>query len=881
MVRMSHRNLFMVLVCAISIAVLFIDIYPEYIRSRICDTTYINPSYEEVEVPEQVKRRFPRYRLQKYVERDSNWVPHTVVTRAKLGGVFPVLFVHGHLGSHEQMRSMASETAKEISRRMGGGRDVQWLQCMGGILVDQLLAVPGDSIAFGISLGSPHFHFPQFAMRNILKSQQHENEITRRFNKRSRNVSSFRIFSGPGDLLVPSLSAWSVHGTLVRQRLLQVDMDDIPGVWATATHKGIVSCNQLVRRVVAFLLDGVDAVGSGASDDELFDLGNKWLISKLNLGWNTFNTKEKEQNLLSQPLSDQDNLAKEVSTGCHQLSGWMTYTGLESNSAICYKWNANELLKDNALNSIFQILVYGLSPGKDFQLIGSFGSRDFDLTSLLGAIPSITISEESTVNRRHWLEVIKGIDWIENSTWVSEIPINFGELRKLDQILLRIKPTDPSQKSRGVVTGYREPRVMPREGHAPSNEGRHLGPIVLIREEDLIDIWHRDVPRFAHKICNVYWSFIWALFPLRIEFQIEGQVEGNEFAKSDKGMLDFRPILVAKSKTNDIKTISDTIRRSFRHKLDVPLWHPGIIKRDLFFIVGPSTRHATRIHLDFPRFISYSLRYQVYAVPGLAFGSRLIQNALRSRGARVGRYPQDSGSLKFLYAVATCLFFTWFTPLANLTPLVPNQNPLGTLCILTCALSIDAVVSSIFVAIIKVLRDLGMGSLKPLLKGDKSFVALICFVLPFHDLLPFFLTVAYLLSLSMLDSKKVMNVSGNFLLPVDWLLLLLYAMFPLVIAMSGGYIFGYPHREIYSFTSTERLMVMLTSLGIIFSCRSKAVGSVAKFGDWCLEKVLLVLVGEYVALASLWGQNYIPPLFITVISVYFLIKFRKTQSLKR
>jgi len=67
----------MVLVCAISIAVLFIDIYPEYIRSRICDTTYINPSYEEVEVPEQVKRRFPRYRLQKYVERDSNWVPHT------------------------------------------------------------------------------------------------------------------------------------------------------------------------------------------------------------------------------------------------------------------------------------------------------------------------------------------------------------------------------------------------------------------------------------------------------------------------------------------------------------------------------------------------------------------------------------------------------------------------------------------------------------------------------------------------------------------------------------------------------------------------------------------------------------------------------------
>lgn len=50
---------------------------------------------------------------------------------ARLRGVFPILFVHGHLGSHEQMRSMASETAKEISRRLGGGRDVQWVQWFG------------------------------------------------------------------------------------------------------------------------------------------------------------------------------------------------------------------------------------------------------------------------------------------------------------------------------------------------------------------------------------------------------------------------------------------------------------------------------------------------------------------------------------------------------------------------------------------------------------------------------------------------------------------------------------------------------------------------------------------------------------------------------
>lgn len=411
---------------------------------------------------------------------------------------------------------------------------------------------------------------------------------------------------------------------------------------------------------------------------------------------------------------------------------------------------------------------------------------------------------------------------------------------------------------------------MPRVDQAPSNEGKHLGPIVLIREEDLIDIWHKGAPGFAKKICNMYRSFVWVLFPLKIEFQIKEQVEGNNSAR---GILHFRPILVAKSKTANIKT--DTIRRSFESKLDVPLWHPGVVKRDLFFIVGPSTMHTARIRLDFPRFISYSLRYQVYAVPGLVFGSRLIQNALRSRDARVA-YSQGTISLKILYATTTCFFFTLISPLANMKPLIPDRNPLGTLSILIFALSVDAVISSIVVGIIKVLRYSGTGSSKLLLKGTKPIVALICLVLPFHDLLPFFLTILFLVWLSILDSKKMPIISGDLFLPVEWLLLLLYAMLPLVIAMSGGYIFGYQHREIYPFSSTERLMVTITLLGIIFNYRgSKAIGSTAKRGNWSLEAVLLVLIGEYVALASLGGQNYIPPLFITIISVYFVIKLRK------
>ena len=40
--------------------------------------------------------------------------------------MLPVLFVHGHLGTHQQMRSMASETARELRRRAAAGSGVSY-----------------------------------------------------------------------------------------------------------------------------------------------------------------------------------------------------------------------------------------------------------------------------------------------------------------------------------------------------------------------------------------------------------------------------------------------------------------------------------------------------------------------------------------------------------------------------------------------------------------------------------------------------------------------------------------------------------------------------------------------------------------------------------
>ncbi len=44
----------------------------------------------------------------------------------------PVLFVHGHLGTHQQMRSAAAETGRELARRLKADRSWPlWLQWYG------------------------------------------------------------------------------------------------------------------------------------------------------------------------------------------------------------------------------------------------------------------------------------------------------------------------------------------------------------------------------------------------------------------------------------------------------------------------------------------------------------------------------------------------------------------------------------------------------------------------------------------------------------------------------------------------------------------------------------------------------------------------------
>ena len=129
-----------------------------------CDTTYLYEGYERVHLPPALSGRHLRYRLFRFIDGDPQLAQgkrptHAIQTlpqpscdptppprlrcppppppaaaspaaAVERRHTVPVLFVHGHLGSYQQMRSLASETGRELRRQLAQGRLVEpglWL----------------------------------------------------------------------------------------------------------------------------------------------------------------------------------------------------------------------------------------------------------------------------------------------------------------------------------------------------------------------------------------------------------------------------------------------------------------------------------------------------------------------------------------------------------------------------------------------------------------------------------------------------------------------------------------------------------------------------------------------------------------------------------
>lgn len=439
----------------------------------------------------------------------------------------PLLFVHGHLGSPHQMRSMASETSREVIRRYKAASsttttsniedqwDLWWIDwyavnfnaepsafephlvteqarfvtaclkylsaehdtttssplllvgySMGGLVVDaaleELIHTPGDSsqldttkdiiqrLALVLTLGSPRHHLPSF----LTSSTRTISSRTTNFSSSSFASSinflppSVHILAGPGDLMIPGLSSWaSIWKTNKKATLgtfpsatstadakesgntapvvlplpVQVDMDDVPGVWCTASHKGMISCNQLVRQTVPLLIDaaarrrkekveekrsGRDAAVRAAAGRAAISTGKaaalKMTTSLLKGMPETIIHTEILLNEIKDGLLGEEKLKTTSSNSIARCGS----SSFNENKFIftqqlqrrkeqqnhCYIWNAEEEFYKNTMkNGFFFLLMSGLAPEAEFKVLAEFPKdrKEVDVSALARPLPGM------------------------------------------------------------------------------------------------------------------------------------------------------------------------------------------------------------------------------------------------------------------------------------------------------------------------------------------------------------------------------------------------------------------------------------------------------------------------------------------------------------
>lgn len=903
---------FVALVCLAAFSfLLFRSVSHDISRTELCDTTYINPRYERVE-DVKFDVNVP-YSLIRYRESPSVWVPAEVVHRP---GRVAVLFVHGHLGSHEQMRSMASETAKEISRRIKrsnvvdivdwygadfkeepSGLEPRLLErqaayvasclsylsssyekivilgySMGGIVVDRVLqdfenahgqsGVPDqgvgshvlESLAMVITIGSPHFHLPTLLMPK------------RRANtwKIKNEVPVLRVFSGPGDVLVPSISAWSVHARdgPLQGNIVEVDLENVPGVWGTASHKGLVSCNQLVRRIVPLILDGVRLESATAV---------KQLIAARMTSDVRIDAMEISNTILTAPAPIP------IQHSCTSIDGAVHVVrtgdigGVESSSAACFvKHLVANSTTSHQKELMVQIALHGLTPGREARLIAMNGDDEVgDLSYLLSPLPAMSV-EEPTKNNRHWQEVIGGIQWMQNSTWFVEV--SGQAIRHIGATSLMIflsKDGLAMSGSRSVAgRGFTVVSV-------PRADRRYhlLGSIV--KGTSVISI---DVPstlsgpvRIMERFIPVMgWKQLAQLVPIKL-------VVREEECDNDVVSLPHSPVLVSKRDPNRGQLDSDQIRTkrsAFDDALqaqpgnrrtnciDAPLWHPSLLSDTMHVIVDPTCQYSVALRPDVLPAVAYATRYHAYALPGLLLALTILRLApvhLDQCGKWRVRYPPYKvyGALTALVAVSGTISSHAITSWqAGYVPWLFLQTPLSIAAIFWVSICLDIVFKSLACTCVNIVGNVvpermrWLGT-KAILRRWMSFAVLVACLL--HDFAPFLVAFFSMYALAVCRSDAYV---GRYSV-VEWGFLLASGVSPMVIAMSGGMVVPYRHRELYDMLSVERLLISFVSLGSMAALAAGRTTSRSKLASLPLAALA--------ALSSLFGYCFGGPFVVLLM----------------
>lgn len=703
---------------------------------------------------------------------------------------------------------------------------------MGGLVAERVLrdGQVNSHVLMSITIGSPHFHLPSFL------APQYPLQI---YSRNVREVPTVHILSGPGDFQVPVSSSWSAY-TLQKfhnNLTFEVDMDDVPGVWATSSHKGLVSCNQLVRRIVPLILDSILMDSDmGVSPQDIYRFMKESLISRTSLGI---------QKILPKHLQKKD-LHRE--NDCFIVSNAVHTKVLKPDDRqgySCFSWEVDQAKDD----TLFQIAIHGLKPGEDVQILGSGSNHDlFDLEYLFSPLPALSISEP-VENRRFWQEVIQGVDWMQNSTWIAEIfssALKKEGLQTLRLILDQKRPWIPGQSFSVVLTTTSKSTV-------------HRSP-ETIQNHTIIKV---DV---AKMLTDYFWPILSVgtphlssrllaeAIPLRIVLKA-GSCSGFSHKQS------WIPLFVSRNSAHH--SPSDHIwRNSKRSTFSIPLWHPSSVSDSIFVLVDPLCQYSISIQQDILSAVSYSIRYQMYALPGLLLASSILR--LVSITQRGSTWIIVSPNLK-RYGVY-CIFITVQAIILSrvlhnwkpgFVPWLFLLNPVGLFSILSMSFCLEIVIKMIFCALLNLTGYILPGKKKISSNRFESLSTILMFLsCIFHDFAPFYLALIYSLAHFRHYSSNVIEYSS-----VEWYMILLLGVGPMAVAMSGGTLYGYSHREKYGFSSFERLLVVFISFSTIKRLKSRA-------SMMPVNRLLARSLLAYpTVLGSLFGFNFLPPVMVALLSL--------------
>lgn len=671
-------------VIAVCVAASF-ELYSRSNAAYQCEMTYMHPSYNQINTTSQLQR----YRLFRYQDMGP-----TALWPGSESNMIPVLFLPGNAGSYRQVRSLAGETARQGARQFEiGARQLQWfsadfdeehsaldgtiaeqhvnfaMDCirrletqhaaqspnstfqiivvghsMGGVVARAAVAQLADSwrtlsespVLAVMTLATPHSRSPAHLQPALSVHYRRLASLP------PLAVPLLSVAGGSADTQVPSILT-RLPATAAT-RAVHVDSQQIPGIWATADHRAVVWCNQIVTLLAQLLLDvpqtaatAAQGVSSAVSKTQQADAVHALIRRRLHLELlpphaMLFPDQAELQAQVQGTAVRAPNGAVTSASACNiglpsshhgaeQIHDAQLVITAPANQSVervergWWQW-APPLSLDNRGDTVMAITISGVAPCRGFRVFQGAGGlsgtssniAQHEVTHLAAPLPLTSAARYTVQDSREWQQVMAGRDYLSQSTWLLLLPI-------IDKHSLLLW-LDVDSAPHGQVFGQVQADPVAQQ--------------LRLFRPSTVPIGHPSVTRLQLKS-----SHLW--IPLRLEAASDGQT-GSGYAPGCTTPV----LIVAGGPPSSHPVISSlsTLR----------LWQH--MSRDYAVLVSDVRCHTTvRLHIDVLAATTAVLHEWLFLLPPLGVAACLSRYACVS-----GRGPRSTAAAAVLAPLVAIAF---------------------------------------------------------------------------------------------------------------------------------------------------------------------------------------------------------------------------------